>query len=288
MRCNVALLILGLAAVACTDPVGPPAIPGPPTLRNAVVFISDRDGSFKLYSMDLGSGAVTLIPLPTSGFPSGPVVSRDGRRIAFATNGIWVMKADGSDPVKVNPSFPSDQSPAWAPDGTRIAFQSPRDGNREIYVMDVTGANQTRLTDDPATDGFPLWSPDGTQIAFTSDRAGNNDVWIMNIDGSNQVQLTTDPEADIAFSWSHDATKLAFISNRTFPPFSQLFIMDRDGGNQIQVVTPFRVSAADWLPGDSLFVLESNADLVTVRRDGTDPINLTMGPASDASPRASP
>jgi Tol biopolymer transport system component len=53
----------------------------------------------------------------------------------------------------------SDGVPAWSPDGTRIAFESERDGNLEIYVMNADGSGVTRLTNDPASDSTPAWSP---------------------------------------------------------------------------------------------------------------------------------
>ena len=80
-----------------------------------------------------------------------------------------------------------DTDPAWSPDGTRIAFGSNRDGDRDIYVMDADGGNVQQLTDDPESDRDPAWSPDGTRIAFTR----NGDIYVMDADGGN-VQLLTD------------------------------------------------------------------------------------------------
>ena len=42
--------------------------------------------------------------------------------------------------------------PVWSPDGTKIAFNSYRDGNWEIYVMDANGDNSARLTNNNAAD----------------------------------------------------------------------------------------------------------------------------------------
>ena len=43
-------------------------------------------------------------------------------------------------------------------DGTKLAFTSDRDVNREIYVMNAQdGSNQTRLTDNGASDGLAEW-----------------------------------------------------------------------------------------------------------------------------------
>ena len=52
-----------------------------------------------------------------------------------------------------------DGSPAWSPDGKRIAFYSERDGNADIYVMNADGSGVTQLTRSTAQDGIPAWSP---------------------------------------------------------------------------------------------------------------------------------
>ena len=90
-------------------------------------------------------------------------------------------------------------------DGTKLAFTSDRDVNREIYVMNAQdGSNQTRLTDNGASDEFPSWSPDGTKVAFTSDRDGNTEIYVMNAqDGSNQTRLTDNAASDGLAEWMH-------------------------------------------------------------------------------------
>src|SRR5215216_6259073 len=90
-------------------------------------------------------------------------------------------------------------------DGTKLAFTSDRDVNREIYVMNAQdGSNQTNLTMNPAFDFDPSWSPDGTKLAFTSDRDGSTEVYVMNAqDGSNQTRLTDNGASDGLAEWMH-------------------------------------------------------------------------------------
>ena len=62
--------------------------------------------------------------------------------------------------------------PAWSPDGSRIAFSSTRDSNREdIYIIDLESNQIQRITDDPDSDFSPVWSPDGKQLAYLSARS---------------------------------------------------------------------------------------------------------------------
>ena len=107
-----------------------------------------------------------------------------------------------------------DGSPAWSPDGTRIAFYSERDGNAEIYVMNADGTGVTRLTRTPADEGYPAWAPDGRTISFDSDRDGNFDVFAMDPDGRNVRPLTRERARDVSATWSPDGRAIVFMSDR--------------------------------------------------------------------------
>jgi Tol biopolymer transport system component len=123
-----------------------------------IVFASIRTGKIHVWAMNAdGSGQrqLTFDPgdktLATHGW-SGPVWSPDGRFIAFShgidsnhdnkidwrdNDNIWTMNADGSKilPITFSCSY-DDENPAWSPDGTKIAFASNRNGNRDIWITD--------------------------------------------------------------------------------------------------------------------------------------------------------
>jgi Tol biopolymer transport system component len=70
-------------------------------------------------------------------------------------------------------------TPAFSPDGTKIAFTSNLSGNYEIHAMNADGSSQKRLTRKAALESSPGWSPDGKKIAFMSDRDGDEDIYTM-------------------------------------------------------------------------------------------------------------
>ena len=109
-------------------------------------------------------------------------------------------------------STPGDvQTPAWSPDGRKLAFVSRRDGNSEIYVMNADGSGQENLTRQPASDSHPSWSPDGRKIVFVSRRDGNSEIYVMNADGSGLRNVTRTPSNDLDPAWSPDGRAIAFV-----------------------------------------------------------------------------
>jgi hypothetical protein len=83
-------------------------------------------------------------------------------------------------------------SPAWSPDGQRIAFQAHVHDHSDIFVVDAGGGGRTALTQrEPlatraVNNVAPAWSPDGRQILFLTDRDGAWRLYVMNADGSGQ------------------------------------------------------------------------------------------------------
>ena len=67
-------------------------------------------------------------------------VSPDGGRVAFDMLGdIYVMPIGGGTPTRIAEGLSYEQQPRWSPDGSRIAFSTGRDGQREIYYYRRSG-----------------------------------------------------------------------------------------------------------------------------------------------------
>jgi TolB protein len=113
-----------------------------------------------------------------------PQFSPDGKKIAFrrvtdepgmlwdltksARNSeVFVIDADGSNPINLSKSPAYDGWPTWSPDGAKVLFSSNRSGPANIgqlYVVDVDGSNLQKLTDGPGSFVQPSWSRDGKHI----------------------------------------------------------------------------------------------------------------------------
>src|SRR5207247_1749448 len=110
-------------------------------------------------------------------------------RIADQVSALQVARSDGTG-LRTFYSLPAERgirSPAWSPDGSRIAFASI-DG---IYVTDVFGKQTSRLThyEGPLAcdDGRPTWSPDGRTIVFEVRCDGSElGLWAVNANGAHR------------------------------------------------------------------------------------------------------
>ena len=216
-----------------------------------IVFAGGSESDIFTADID-GSNRNQLTDASTAGGESfDPEFSPDGSRIVFFSDRggafqIWVMDADGSNPVVLTTSG-NNAFPSWSPDGTRIVFASLRDGNFEIYVMDDDGANQSRLTTNSALDLNPAFSPDGTKIVFDTERHGsNNEIYVMDDDGANPVRLTTNTAEDFYPAWSPDGLFIAFSSNRDGA--TTVWVMGAGGSNQTEVSSVGPDFTATWVP----------------------------------------
>jgi tricorn protease-like protein len=74
--------------------------------------------------------------------------------------------------------------PAWAPDGSRVAFVSEDTGGDDIWIINTDGSNSHYVTLNTwEWDKRPTWSPDSKRIAFWSNRTGVKQIYVMQADG---------------------------------------------------------------------------------------------------------
>src|SRR5437763_5039922 len=154
-------------------------------------------------------------------------------------------------------------TPAWSPDGTKLAFASSMRGSMEIYVADSSGAAPKRITSARGPDVSPVWNPKtGAQIAFVSGRTGLPQIYVMYADGSN-VQRMTDQGYAVSPAWSPNGLLLAFAWVRNYGPGvlggSDIYLMDIASRQIIQLTHDGgRNDFPSWSPDGRHVVFSSN------------------------------
>ncbi len=199
-----------------------------------------------------------------------------------------------------------DFSPAWSPDGNRIAFASDRDALvdgglvlslGDLYAMRADGTGVARLTNDREPNYSPDWSPDGARIAFETFQAfGPNfdsDIYVMNVNGGGVTPLRSGKSP----AWFPDGTRIAFMSNCP-AQFNvggncQVSVMNPDGTGVTQLTShPAHDGSPAWSPDGRRIAFTSdrhgNEEIYVMNADGRDVTRLTNHSADDWSPAWSP
>lgn len=171
---------------------------------------------------------------------------RDGNRE------IYSMHADGSDQVNLTSDPADDYDPVWSPDGTRIAFVSNRsdgeEGGLHIFVMNADGSSLARISNQGDSQ-FPDWSPEGNKIAYSS----QGDVYVVNLVEDTETNVTNSPEKDEQPKFSPDGQRILWLKGDG--ENMQIFTMDLDGGNVVQVTSAGIPRGADWTVDGRIFTV---------------------------------
>jgi Tol biopolymer transport system component/imidazolonepropionase-like amidohydrolase len=183
-----------------------------------------------------------------------PVISPDGKQIAFAALGdIYVMPVGGK-PVNITKDAALDTEPAWSPDGSQLAYSSDKDSEHlQLWVRDMKSGRSRRLTDLTTQPQGAAWSPDGTRIAF------------FNVDGMwrvaqmSVIDVATGKVTKVhdtlpqpgAPAWSPDGKRLAIAG---IAPMTRRF---REGTNQILTMSSTSLNDDKWFAPQPLMSIDS-------------------------------
>lgn len=158
-------------------------------------------------------------------------------RIAYVTadmeNGVksyslQVADADGHNPFTVLKSPQPIMSPAWSPDGGRLAYVSFEKGKPEIFMQEMATGARRLLSQQKGVNGAPAWSPDGKKLALSLSRDGNLEIYVMDVQAGSLTRMTSNTAIDTEPAWSIDGNSLYFVSDRSGSP--QIYQIALSGG----------------------------------------------------------
>jgi TolB protein len=167
-----------------------------------------------------------------------------GVRGAFATRIAYVTKAGreyrlevaDSDGEGTQIALRSNEpiiSPAWSPDGTKVAYVSFENKKPVVYVQDLVNRQRTVVANYKGSNSAPSWSPDGSKLAVALSRDGLTQVYVVNADGGNLRRLTNTNGIDTEPQFSADGQSIYFTSDRSGGP--QIYKMSATGGEAQRV-----------------------------------------------------
>ena len=176
-----------------------------------VIFSSDRDGVYQLYSavstdtlVGLHRSLKTKMTKLTNHKEDvmGALVSPDGKKIAYQVGRGILMIADLKDGKIVKSkeysnSWAATEDVSWSPDSKYIAYsQEDLNFDSEIFIQSIADkSKKMNVSMHPRSDTNPVWSADGKKLAFLSNRSGiNYDVWMVWLEKSDWEKSKIDHE----------------------------------------------------------------------------------------------
>ena len=141
---------------------------------------------------------------------------------------LRVADADGWGPKTILESRQPILSPAWSPDGSRLAYVSFEKKRSMVFIQDLSTGKRIRVAEFPGLNSAPAWSPDGKKLALTLSKDDNPEIYIFDLATSNLRRLTRHTAIDTEPSWSPDGRSLIFTSGRSGK--AQIYQISAAGG----------------------------------------------------------
>jgi len=154
-------------------------------------------------------------------------------RIAYVTRAanryaLRITDADGEGGQVALASPQPIISPAWSPDGRKLAYVSFEAGKAVVMVQDVATGDRRAVASFRGSNSAPAWSPDGRQLAVTLSRDGISQLYLIDLDGGALKRLTSSASIDTEAVFSPDGQRIYFVSDRGGAP--QIYRMSAAGG----------------------------------------------------------
>ena len=254
--------------------------------RRLLAYEANKGAQWTTYVRDMRSGRERVL-LRSKQAVLNPEFRPDGKWIAVQSDfegdenyNIYIVPSSGGSARKLTDTPADSSSPRWSPDGTKLAFLSNRDRDRDnVFLLDVARRRVRQLTHEDDIVGEIAWHPDGKRIAYSVGIGKNDRIRSVDLAG-NEETLVAFPDAESHIGgdlgkpspFSPDGASMAFESNRH--DHLDLGVIDLQTREVRWLVeTPHDKTMPIWSPdGRQIGFLENRDGLVrlmAVAADGT-------------------
>lgn len=146
---------------------------------------------------------------------------------------LQVADADGAGAQTLLRSGEPIISPAWSPDGSKLAYVSFETKKPVVYVHALATGARYAVAAFKGSNSAPAWSADGSRLAVVLTRDGGSQIYSVPVAGGEATRLSQSAGIDTEPDYSPDGSRILFTSDRAGGP--QIYSMSAGGGGASRV-----------------------------------------------------
>ncbi|WP_117234283.1 Tol-Pal system beta propeller repeat protein TolB [Vibrio maerlii] len=159
-------------------------------------------------------------------------------------------------------------SPAWSPDGEKLAYVSFQNGQAEIFIMNIYSGKREKVTSYPRHNGAPRFSPDGKSLALVLSKTGSLHVYTLDLQSKKLTQVTRGRSNNTEPYWHPDGKSLVFTSDRGGKP--QIYRVNLADNSSSRLTWQGRQNLSGQITPDGRFLVmvnQSNSGFNLAKQD---------------------
>ncbi len=200
---------------------------------------------------------------------------------------LYISDSDGFNPQAILSSRKPIMSPAWSPDGSRLAYVSFETNSSAVYIQNIFTGEKRLISAREGINGAPAWSPDGTRLALSLSQNGNPEIYTINVRNGRLQQITHSSAIDTEPVWYGNGS-LIFTSNRGGSP--QLYRISSKGGKAQRLTFNGKYNSAPDVANNKITFITGTrgAFHVAIKSIGGSGRDILSNGTLDESPTLSP